>query len=519
MGLNLIGPTIIQWGTDEQKRYHLPAIMRGEHVWCQGFSEPGAGSDLAALQTRAVDQGDHFVVNGQKVWTSGAHFAHWIILLARTNPDVPKHQGISCFLVPMSTPGISVRPLVLLTGHHHFNEVFFSDVVVPNANLLGPLNQGWKVSTTTLMHERHSSGARNPIGQVARLVALAKGLQRDGRSAWDDPVIRQRLAQLAIDCEVLKLTRFRNLTRMIRGEAPGPEGSILKLTGSELGTRVADAAGELLGMHALLNEPSRRRCPTRRGGSTGSSPRGSTRSRRAPARSSGTSSASACWGCRRGSRSRRESSESGTRPRTPGGRGGGRSLSRGFFPGTVSVLRPVQRRAVQHRRPVTGTGQERLHDEAATLGVADHLGHALRRVGRIDLERGLGAEHLALEGVVQHRAGHPEARRTCIRIPSTLTFSMCPYRDTWVISQNASAALKYISGVGAEPSPPRLGPSSEAKVMWPVPPRLAVASLRNGVTGVTSASNTISRVAIVGSSPSGSVVMRASSSFSGTQPS
>ena len=256
MGLNLIGPTIIQWGTDEQKRYHLPAIMRGEHVWCQGFSEPGAGSDLAALQTRAVDQGDHFVVNGQKVWTSGAHFAHWIILLARTNPDAPKHQGISCFLVPMNTPGISVRPLVLLTGHHHFNEVFFSDVVVPKANLLGPLNQGWKVSTTTLMHERHSSGARNPIGQVARLVALAKGLQRDGRSAWEDPVIRQRLAQLAIDCEVLKLTRFRNLTRMIRGEAPGPEGSILKLTGSELGTRVADAAGELLGMHALLNEPS-----------------------------------------------------------------------------------------------------------------------------------------------------------------------------------------------------------------------------------------------------------------------
>jgi len=256
MGLNLIGPTIIQWGTDEQKRKHLPPIMQGEHVWCQGFSEPGAGSDLAALQTRAVDQGDHFVVNGQKVWTSGAHFAHWIILLARTNPDAPKHQGISGFLVPMDSPGISVRPLVLLTGHHHFNEVFFSDVVVPKANLLGPLNQGWKVSTTTLMHERHSSGARNPIGQVARLVALAKGLKRDGRPAWEDRVIRQRLAQLAIDCEVLKLTRFRNLTRMIRGEAPGPEGSILKLTGSELGTRVADAAGELLGMHALLNEPT-----------------------------------------------------------------------------------------------------------------------------------------------------------------------------------------------------------------------------------------------------------------------
>jgi alkylation response protein AidB-like acyl-CoA dehydrogenase len=256
MGLNLIGPTIIHWGTDALKIRHLPPILSGEDVWCQGFSEPGAGSDLASLQTRAVAQGDHFVVNGQKVWTSGAHFAHWIILLARTNPDVPKHQGISCFLVPMDSPGITVRPLVLLTGHRHFNEVFFSDVVVPKANLLGPLHQGWKVSTTTLMHERHSSGARNPLAQVARLVALAKSVPRDGGTAWENPVIRQRLAQLVIDCEALKYTRFRNLTRMIRGEPPGPEGSILKLSGSELGVRVSDAAGELLGMHALVNTPT-----------------------------------------------------------------------------------------------------------------------------------------------------------------------------------------------------------------------------------------------------------------------
>ena len=256
MGLNLIGPTIIQWGTEAQKLRHLPAILSGEEVWCQGFSEPGAGSDLAGLQTRAVDAGDHFVVNGQKVWTSGAHFAHWIILLARTNPDAPKHQGISCFLVPMSSPGISVRPLVLLTGHRHFNEVFFSDVAVPKSSMLGPLNQGWKVSTTTLMHERHSSGARNPLAQVARLVALARSVPHDGGTAWENPVIRQRLAQLVIDCEALKYTRFRNLTRMFRGEPPGPEGSILKLSGSELGVRVSDAAGELLGMHALVNTPT-----------------------------------------------------------------------------------------------------------------------------------------------------------------------------------------------------------------------------------------------------------------------
>lgn len=256
MGLNLVGPTVIHWGTDEQRQRHLPAIMSGDEIWCQGFSEPGAGSDLAALQMRAVDRGDHFVVNGQKVWTSGAHFAHWIILLARTNPDVPKHNGISCFLVPMTTPGITVRPLVLMTGHHHFNEVFFSDVVVPRAALLGPRDQGWKVATTTLMHERHSSGARNPVAQVARLIALAHHLPLDGATAWEHPWIRQRLAQLAIDCEAMKFTRFRNLTRQIRGEPPGPEGSILKLTGSELGVRIADAAGELLGMHALVNAPT-----------------------------------------------------------------------------------------------------------------------------------------------------------------------------------------------------------------------------------------------------------------------
>jgi alkylation response protein AidB-like acyl-CoA dehydrogenase len=256
MALNLVGPTLIHWGTDEQRRGHLPAILNADEVWCQGFSEPGAGSDLAALQTRAVDAGDHFVVNGQKVWTSGAQFAHWIILLVRTDPQAPKHKGISCLLVPMATPGISVRPLVLMTGHHHFNEVFFADVKVPKANLLGPINQGWKVSTTTLMYERHSAGSRGYTTQITRLMQLARQVPIDGRPAWDNPWIRQRLAQLAIDAEVFKYTRLRNLTRQLRGEPPGPEGSILKLTGSELGVRIADAAGELLGMHVLVNRPS-----------------------------------------------------------------------------------------------------------------------------------------------------------------------------------------------------------------------------------------------------------------------
>ncbi len=256
MALNLVGPTLIHWGTDEQRHRHLPAILNADEVWCQGFSEPGAGSDLAALQTRAVDAGDHFVVNGQKVWTSGAQFAHWIILLVRTDPQAPKHKGISCLLVPMATPGISVRPLVLMTGHHHFNEVFFADVKVPKANLLGPINQGWKVSTTTLMYERHSAGSRGYTAQIARLVQLARQVPIDGRPAWENPWIRQRLAQLAIDAEVFKYTRLRNLTRQLRGEPPGPEGSILKLTGSELGVRIADVAGELLGMHVLVNRPS-----------------------------------------------------------------------------------------------------------------------------------------------------------------------------------------------------------------------------------------------------------------------
>jgi alkylation response protein AidB-like acyl-CoA dehydrogenase len=256
MGLNLVGPTLMHWGTDAQKQRHLPAIQNADEIWCQGFSEPGAGSDLASLRTRAVERDDHFLVNGQKVWTSGAHFAHWIILLARTDPDAPRHQGITCFLVDMTTPGITVRPLVLMTGHRHFNEVFFTDVLVPRANLLGPIGQGWKVATTTLMYERHASGARNPAAQVARLIALARQLPRDGRPAWEDPVIRQRLSQLAIECEAFKFTRFRSLTRQLRGEPPGPEGSILKLTGSELGVRIADAAGELLGPHVLVNEPS-----------------------------------------------------------------------------------------------------------------------------------------------------------------------------------------------------------------------------------------------------------------------
>jgi alkylation response protein AidB-like acyl-CoA dehydrogenase len=255
-GVNMAGPTIIEWGTDEQKRRFLPRILSGENIWCQGYSEPGAGSDLAGLATRAEDKGDHFVVNGQKVWTSGAQFADWIYVLVRSDPSAPRHSGISYLLADMKTPGITVRPLVLMNGHRHFNEVFFVDVRVPKANLIGRQNEGWKPAMTTLMYERKSGGGRSYTEQIARLQSLAGKLRVAGRSAWEDPLIRQSIAQLWIDATCLRYTRLRNITRQLRGEPPGPEGSILKLFGSELGVRIADFAGELLGPRVLVNQAS-----------------------------------------------------------------------------------------------------------------------------------------------------------------------------------------------------------------------------------------------------------------------
>ena len=252
VGLGLAGPTIAQWGSEEQKQYFLPRILQGELVWCQGYSEPGSGSDLASLQTRAVEDGDEFVVNGQKVWTSGAQYADWMVLLARTDPEAPKHGGISYFLLDMKTPGVSVRPLVLLNGHSHFNEVFFEDVRIPKANLLGPKNEGWKVAITTLMFERSAAGGGGGGSQIRRLAELARQVEIDGRPAWQHSWVRQRLAAFEIEKEALKYTRLRSLTRQLRGQPPGPEGSILKLAGSELGVRIAAFASELLGPYALL---------------------------------------------------------------------------------------------------------------------------------------------------------------------------------------------------------------------------------------------------------------------------
>jgi len=255
-GLLLLGPTLIYWGSDEQKKHYLPRILNAADIWCQGYSEPGAGSDLAGLQTRAEDHGDHFIVNGQKVWTSGAQYSDWIFILARTDPSAPKHKGISYLMVDMKSAGIEVRPLVLMTGHRHFNEVFFDNVQVPKKNLVGAQNEGWKIAMTTLGFERGAAGGGGHSAQVRRLVELARALKIDGRPAWEQGWVRQRLTQFMIESEAIKYTRLRSLTRRLKGQPPGPEGSVLKLAGSELGVAIAHFASELLGQYALLADPS-----------------------------------------------------------------------------------------------------------------------------------------------------------------------------------------------------------------------------------------------------------------------
>ena len=248
LGILLVGPTLMHWGTDAQKRRYLPKILSAEEIWCQGYSEPGAGSDLASLQTRAVEDGDVFVVNGQKVWTSGAARADWCILLARTEPNAPRHQGISYLHVDMRTPGITVRPLVQMTGNAGFNEVFFEDVRVPRANLVGEKNRGWDVAITTLMFERAGLGTDLRFeGVLESLVAAARHVGRLG-----DPVVRQQIAQFHIEAAAVRYGGWRQLTRRLRGQPPGPEGSLAKLVGSELNLRIAQWAVGLLGAHAQI---------------------------------------------------------------------------------------------------------------------------------------------------------------------------------------------------------------------------------------------------------------------------
>jgi alkylation response protein AidB-like acyl-CoA dehydrogenase len=253
LGIMLVGPTIIHWGTEEQKKRYVPKILSGEEIWCQGYSEPGSGSDVASLQTRAVEEGDYFIVNGQKVWTSDAHHADWCILLVRTDPSAPKHKGISYVLVDMHSPGVTVRPLVQITGDANFNEVFFEDVKVPKKNLIGEKNQGWQVAITTLMFERSGiGGGRDLLGQVRELADLARAVRSNGKTAWDDSSVRQKISGFAGEALALKYTGFRQLTRRLKGLPPGPEGSVLKLGTSELNLKMNKFAMELLGPYAQL---------------------------------------------------------------------------------------------------------------------------------------------------------------------------------------------------------------------------------------------------------------------------
>ena len=253
IGILLVGPTLMQWGTEAQKHRHISRILSADEIWCQGYSEPNAGSDVASLATRAVEDGDFFVVNGQKVWTSDAHHADMCILLVRTDPSAPRHQGLSYLLVDMRSPGVTVRPLVQMTGDAGFNEVFFDNVRVPKDNLVGEKNKGWQVAITTLMFERSGIGTRaDLVERVVELAKLARRPQRNGHGAWQDSAVRQQVTRLYAEATALKLTGFRQLTSRVKGLAPGPEGSLLKLAASELNLRINRLAVQLLGAYGQL---------------------------------------------------------------------------------------------------------------------------------------------------------------------------------------------------------------------------------------------------------------------------
>ncbi|SRR5579883_2141521 len=249
-GIELVGPTLMHWGTEEQRRRYLPKMLAAEEIWCQGYSEPGSGSDLASLQTRAVEDGDYFVVNGQKVWTSDAHHADMCFLLVRTDPAAPKHRGISYLLVDMHSPGVTVRPLVQMTGDRGFNEMFFEDVRVPKKNLVGAKNNGWQVALTSLMYERR---ARDMTPIVNELVALARQLRRNGSITLGDAYVRQTLARFACEASALHYFGLRQLTGRLKGRPPGPESSIEKLAYTELNLHLQKFAMELLGAYSQLS--------------------------------------------------------------------------------------------------------------------------------------------------------------------------------------------------------------------------------------------------------------------------
>ena len=244
IGLGMAGPTIMAHGTEEQKQRYLPKILSADEIWCQGFSEPGAGSDLSAVRTRVEERDGRFLVDGQKVWSSWAHIADFCILVTQSDPDAPRYQNLTYLIVDMHAPGVEVRPLRQLTGESEFNEIFFSEVEVPRENLLGEIGGGWQVAMTTLLHERGTLGfALTGVleVQLTKLVALAK------ERAVDDPLIRDRVAREWIELQALKYTNYRSLTALMKTGIPGPEGSGGKLRWSEANQRVTKLAMEILG--------------------------------------------------------------------------------------------------------------------------------------------------------------------------------------------------------------------------------------------------------------------------------
>jgi alkylation response protein AidB-like acyl-CoA dehydrogenase len=258
IGLGMAGPTIIVHGTDQQKQDFLPGMLSGDDIWCQGYSEPGAGSDLASLQTRAVRDGDDYVINGQKIWTTLAHMAKRMILLARTDPDAPKHKGITYFIMDMKAPGVTVRPLMNMADTHEFNEVFFDNVRVPKENVIGEENRGWYAAVTTLDFERSAIGSAIGMKQsVESLIEHARENVSNHTSALaTDPMLRYELSDRMVEAEVARMLSYRVASLQTRGLIPNYEASLLKLYSTELNQRIARTGIKMLGLYGQLQRGS-----------------------------------------------------------------------------------------------------------------------------------------------------------------------------------------------------------------------------------------------------------------------
>ena len=253
IGLGMAGPTLMEYATDEQKRFHLPLMASGERIWCQLFSEPAGGSDLANLRTRAERDGDSWIINGSKIWTSGAHYSDWAILVTRTDPTAPKHKGLTYFFLDMKTPGVDPRPIKQISGAADFNQVFLTDVRIPDSQRLGAVGQGWQVSITTLMNERFAVGNAGGV-DVEQLIDLAAKTEIDGEPALSNAAVRERLATWYCETSGLKYTNYRTISAMSRGQTPGPENSIVKVVSANKLQGIASFGIDLMDMGGIVSD-------------------------------------------------------------------------------------------------------------------------------------------------------------------------------------------------------------------------------------------------------------------------